>query len=159
MPFKDPEDRKRNRSGYWKTYYADPTRRAKHQAAVKAAEVKRVARVRKWLDDYKLEKGCKVCGFKEHPAALDFDHRDPSTKEFNIAEFDRRGVGFERLQKEVAKCDVLCANHHRMKHFGVLEEPQSSSPCHGEDRGLKSRIPRQELCLGSTASKTVSERA
>ena len=36
------------------------------------------------LRDIKMKSGCVICGYKEHWAALDFHHRDPTTKLFNI---------------------------------------------------------------------------
>ena len=60
----------------------------------------------------KLERGCVDCGYKASADALDFDHRDPTTKSFAIAK--RYGqVSDERLLAEIAKCDVRCANCHR----------------------------------------------
>lgn len=58
--------------------------------------------------------GCIKCG-ETHPACLDFHHRDPSEKEGHIGEF--RKFGMKRLLAEIAKCDVLCANCHRIFHY------------------------------------------
>jgi hypothetical protein len=68
-----------------------------------------------WWDDYKSKLSCKECG-ENHPACLDFHHRDPSSKEFAVS------VGYEkygkkRLLNEIEKCDVLCANCHRKFHY------------------------------------------
>lgn len=52
---------------------------------------------------------------------LDFHHRDSSQKEFCIALAPNMGVSDERLESEIAKCDILCANCHRIrtaKEFG-----------------------------------------
>ncbi len=64
-------------------------------------------------------KGCKVCG-ENHPACLDFHHRDPSLKLFNI------GVSFgsysiKKMKEEIAKCDVICSNCHRKLHAAERE--------------------------------------
>lgn len=70
---------------------------------------------RAMVDRIKMDAGCKVCGYNEHPAALDFDHRDPATKKFRIAgSLNRR---LDTLLEEIAKCDVLCAICHRIKTF------------------------------------------
>ncbi len=58
---------------------------------------------------------CIVCGYSKYPEVLEFHHRDPSTKEFNL------GLGgltrsWERIKREVEKCDLLCANCHRERH-------------------------------------------
>jgi len=70
------------------------------------------------LREIKLEKGCKICGYKEHWAALDFHHRNEKTKSFNVAE--RKDLGQGRLLDEVKKCDVLCANCHRSLTHGNM---------------------------------------
>lgn len=52
---------------------------------------------------------------------LDFHHRDSAQKEFCISLAPDMGVGDERLESEIAKCDILCANCHRVhtaKEFG-----------------------------------------
>lgn len=86
--------------------------RLKHQ------EYKLKLRIRndKFIEDYKLSAGCKVCGFKEHPEALDLHHRDASKKEFSLSRGSNSTYSLETLQTEINKCDVLCANHHRIHH-------------------------------------------
>lgn len=56
---------------------------------------------------------CAVCGYGDAAAALDFHHRDASTKEFSISKFSG---SWEPLVTESKKCDVLCANCHRIRH-------------------------------------------
>lgn len=68
----------------------------------------------KWLADYKCEKGCCRCGIKDF-RVLDFHHRQKKDKLFGIGGF-RREVGFQRLKEEIEKCDVVCANCHRILH-------------------------------------------
>jgi hypothetical protein len=41
---------------------------------------------------------------------LELHHRDPGEKELTSTQF--ACVGTEKLEKELAKCDVLCANCH-----------------------------------------------
>lgn len=36
----------------------------------------RYKKVSQWIRDYKLEQGCFDCGYKEHHAALEFDHTE-----------------------------------------------------------------------------------
>jgi hypothetical protein len=50
---------------------------------------------------------------------LDLDHRDPALKN---PKFKKKNMGscwiflsFKELLDEIAKCDVLCANHHRLR--------------------------------------------
>lgn len=72
------------------------------------------------LYDYKTEKGCRFCGFKDHGSALDFHHPNPDMKEFNVGNIRRRA--WSKIQKEIDKCWVVCANCHRMLHQGVTLE-------------------------------------
>jgi len=63
-----------------------------------------------------LGDGCSICGYNKNVAALDFHHRDPSQKKFNL---DIRNLSNRRIEKvveEVQKCDVICANCHRELH-------------------------------------------
>lgn len=49
---------------------------------------------------------------------MDFDHRDPSTKEFEICQgANKNAVSQERLLLEIDKCDVVCANCHRLRSW------------------------------------------
>ena len=52
---------------------------------------------------------------------MDFDHRDPETKEFEVSVKLRR-VSFDRLLAEVAKCDVVCANCHKYRTFNINKQ-------------------------------------
>jgi len=60
------------------------------------------------------QKPCQDCGGKFHPEAMEFDHRDGETKSFSISYHGRR-VGGEALLAEIAKCDLVCANCHRVR--------------------------------------------
>ena len=76
MSLKDREAQRRYQADW---YTANKRRLAVKYAATLA-----------WLQSLKLERGCEwvrddgsVCGYREHPVALEFDHRDPSTKRFD----------------------------------------------------------------------------
>ena len=56
---------------------------------------------------------CTRCGFTGHPEALDFAHRDPKTKTVGIAQANT----WARAVKEAEKCDILCANCHRIQTY------------------------------------------
>jgi hypothetical protein len=61
---------------------------------------------------------CTVCGISRAPECMDFDHRDPAIKSTGIARLQNyvdTPKNRERLLDEVAKCDLLCANCHRIK--------------------------------------------
>lgn len=75
---------------------------------------------RQWLNEIKLEKGCELCGYNKHPAALQFDHIEPALKSFTISQDLKKPMHI--LLEELDKCRVLCANCHaeesmRQKHY------------------------------------------
>jgi hypothetical protein len=69
-----------------------------------------------WLAKYKVAKGCTICGYNEHPAALDFDHTDPTTKQCGGVRAMLSGMySLKRVFEEIRKCTLMCANCHRAK--------------------------------------------
>jgi hypothetical protein len=58
---------------------------------------------------------CADCGGRFKPWQMDFDHRDPATKSFTITTGRAMLMSTERIKAEVAKCDVVCANCHRVR--------------------------------------------
>jgi hypothetical protein len=72
------------------------------------------------INEWKAERGCRACGERD-PVVLDAHHRDPATKN-NRLKHGSNGrknnaamyrLGWDALEAELAKCDVLCANCHR----------------------------------------------
>lgn len=91
--------------------YGEDVQARRRKNAEYAAQ--RYAERRKWIDEIKLSRGCTDCGYKEHPAALQFDHVDPSKKAFQISISFMRN--WESILAEIAKCVVRCANCHAVK--------------------------------------------
>lgn len=56
---------------------------------------------------------CVDCGGTFPCVAMDFDHRDPLMKLFTVSQGLMRSL--ESLLAEVAKCDLVCANCHRVR--------------------------------------------
>jgi hypothetical protein len=72
-------------------------------------------RRRKSIQEFLLEqkdKPCADCGNKYPREAMDFDHL--GDKEFTISNM-KNVVSRERLEAEIAKCDVVCSNCHRTR--------------------------------------------
>tara|TARA_Y100001970_G_C14221895_1_gene853195 strand:- start:1848 stop:2219 length:372 start_codon:yes stop_codon:yes gene_type:complete len=54
----------------------------------------------KWLNNYKLDKGCNKCGYDAHACALDFHHVVESNKSFALNEAQRRRYGINKIKKK-----------------------------------------------------------
>ena len=100
MPFKDPIKKKEMQKIYHKTY-----RR------------KRV----EWILNYKKDKCCSKCGWKEHPEILNFHHIKKKHPYGNVSKLMNAGFPLETLKKEIKKCILLCPNchfwHHHKEHY------------------------------------------
>ena len=59
---------------------------------------------------------CHDCHRTYSPFSMEFDHRDPATKTQEVTRMVGR-ANLQRIMSEVAKCDVVCANCHRMRTF------------------------------------------
>jgi hypothetical protein len=70
---------------------------------------------REWLESLK-RKPCVDCSGKFHPIQMDFHHRDESTKLFPVGNAITK-YGRERILEEITKCDLICANCHRLRHL------------------------------------------
>lgn len=67
-----------------------------------------------YIQQVKVSRGCADCGYDANPVALDFDHLPGFEKRFRIATM-AAGNSRELIDAEIAKCDVVCANCHRIR--------------------------------------------
>ena len=58
---------------------------------------------------------CADCRIQYPYYVMDFDHRNGSTKEFGLNAVHR--VTKRAILREIAKCDVVCANCHRERTY------------------------------------------
>ena len=61
---------------------------------------------------------CKHCGLQlnEHNyCVFDFHHTNPNEKEYVWTKL--RLFSDKRIQEELSKCELLCANCHRLEHY------------------------------------------
>ena len=62
---------------------------------------------------YLMQHPCVDCGEKD-PLVLDFDHVR-GTKTMNVSAIIRRLPSWSRVEAEIQKCEIRCANCHRKK--------------------------------------------
>lgn len=79
---------------------------------VRRFPTKRYAERRKWLDSVKVLAGCADCGLSGPAEALTFDHVR-GEKRFDIGQSWNQGR--TRLEEEIAKCEIVCANCHNIR--------------------------------------------
>jgi hypothetical protein len=80
-------------------------------------------RIRAYIRELK-NKPCMDCGIKYPYYVMDFDHREGVEKTITPRSMVAQGWSFARIDAEVAKCDVVCANCHRERtHQRLQEEP------------------------------------
>lgn len=81
---------------------------------INEARRKRVKDGRKKYFNILRSSSCVDCGEK-NPMVLEFDHRDDVKKIMTINELVHGGYSWEKVEIEMAKCDVRCANCHRIR--------------------------------------------
>jgi hypothetical protein len=105
--------------------------REKIRAADRLNATSSRAKRRVWLDAYKVAAGCTDCGYNTHPRALDFDHIG-SDKSGDVGRLAHHRIAWDRLMAEIAKCEVVCANCHRVRTWrreqGQTPKPPSRAP-------------------------------
>ncbi len=68
------------------------------------------------------QKPCMDCGIQYPHYVMDFDHRDRKTKLTSINRMiNYHSYSKEKISKEIKKCDLVCANCHRIRtHCGIV---------------------------------------
>ncbi|MCJ7790573.1 MAG: hypothetical protein MUP69_10455 [Candidatus Atribacteria bacterium] len=119
MPYKDKEkniecirkyhrEHKKEEKEYSKQYCKN------HQEQRKEYYTKQL----QYIQDYKLSKGCTICGYNENAKVLCFHHQ--RDKKFRISQFGCKSL--EVIKKEMNKCILLCRSCHAKLHEKLKKE-------------------------------------
>ena len=76
------------------------------------------AKARQYVIDQKTGKACVDCGVVYPHYVMDWDHRGDDTKVSSVAKMVSLGRPVSVIADEIAKCDLRCANCHRIKTWG-----------------------------------------
>ena len=97
-----------------KRYRQGPAGTATRKRAALAVKQGVVADRQSAVSAIKTASGCVDCGYKEHAIALDFDHVS-GEKIDNVSKMVKSLVTWDLVIAEIAKCEVVCANCHRVR--------------------------------------------
>ena len=70
------------------------------------------------VNEYKVSQGCCMCGSRD-AVVLQFHHTQEQKKDFTIASAVNKCMSWEEIEREIAKCIVVCANDHLRIHHQI----------------------------------------
>lgn len=94
---------------YYHNNYVSHKRKVNERSARVRLELK--AKVVEYLQSHP----CVDCG-ESDPVVLDFDHVR-GDKDNEISNMIKHAVRWDRIEAEILKCEVRCANDHRRRHW------------------------------------------
>ena len=107
MPYKNPEDQRAASKAHYQ----------RNKGSYKLRAKTRNKKQRKWSKEFvsrvKNLFSCIDCG-ESNPLVLDFDHVK-GEKVNNISDMVGQSYSIESIKNEMRKCEVRCANCHRIK--------------------------------------------
>jgi len=98
-------------------YSAEEKRRAnalKYKARGRENSNALKARNLDYIRRYREDHPCVDCG-ETRWWVLDFDHRPSTVKRYNVSRM--RYHRMDKIQAEIAKCDIRCKNCHADRHY------------------------------------------
>lgn len=90
-------------------YQRDPSQYIVRKAKLRIKYRDRVAQIK--------ASPCMDCDQSFHFSAMDFDHPEGCEKLNNVSAMIGSGWSWSRIQAEIAKCDLVCSNCHRVRTF------------------------------------------
>ena len=88
-------------------------KRWRAQNKIRAYEISRKSLAR--LEAIKVANPCPDCRRRYPPECMDFDHRPGVTKVEGVGHMVACRWSWAAIEAEVAKCDIVCANCHRIR--------------------------------------------
>lgn len=82
-----------------------------------------------YVQQLKADMPCVDCGGFFHYAAMDFDHKAGARDEGDdsVAFLAHHGASLKRIDAEISKCDLVCANCHRLRTWQRLRASASDT--------------------------------
>jgi hypothetical protein len=115
MPRRDPEQRRAYQRAYQARRLAeDPSYYESQRKLQRAARRRRKDACIALVKQLKGEP-CADCGQRFDPVCMDFDHRPGEQKRTEVSRIAAEWPSMAVLLAEIAKCDLVCANCHRLR--------------------------------------------
>ncbi len=99
----------------------------KHRSDLYAAQKRHRIKIREKLLEFLSTKSCVDCGIN-NPIVLEFDHADPDLKSKNVARMLSGHYSWSSVLSEIEKCEIRCANCHRIKTYAQFNHWGKTSP-------------------------------
>lgn len=118
MPYRDPRSAAaravaaRRSKKYFATESGRAARKRTYHPKYQQASRKRIKAMLHTLKSVP----CADCGGSFDPVCMDFDHRPDEVKSFTIGAVGS-SRSLEAIRAEIAKCDVVCSNCHRIRSY------------------------------------------
>lgn len=109
MPYKDIEKQKAAQKAHYEA------NKGKYKDSSRAARIRRFAKLMELKD-----KPCMDCGIKYPPYVMEYDHIS-NDKLDSIANLLQK-ASWQRILDEIAKCELVCANCHRIRTYKRLQD-------------------------------------
>ena len=111
MPYKDVVKRRECHKRYY----------LRNRALYRKKNIRRRKELIEFVISLK-QKPCMDCGVRYSHYVMDFDHRNKKTKIDSINQMiNYHSYSREKILKEIEKCDLVCANCHRIRTYcGVV---------------------------------------
>ena len=113
MPYKDLEVRKAYQKIYASNHYEANKDEYKARSAATNKRLRR--RNAEFVQEIKAKTPCMDCGKKYPYYVMQFDHI--YEKSGAVANLVRASVSIAKLEREIAGCEVVCANCHAERTF------------------------------------------
>jgi hypothetical protein len=145
MPYKDRDAQRAAQRRHYEKH------RERFAARMRAYHAKERPAIRALIAAHLANHPCVDCG-ESDPIVLEFDHRDPALKRFNIGGAATHRFTLRVVQAEIEKCDVRCANCHRRKtHRDRQAMTRGGAPvarlAHSQEAARSIRAPATTLLL------------
>lgn len=103
---------KLHRKTYYAEHYAKYSQQYRDRAKQRRLSIRKEYHTQ--LLSYLRQHPCVQCS-EDDVRVLEFDHIVPSQKSFGISWAVRYGISWDKIEQEMLKCQVLCANCHKKR--------------------------------------------